>query len=409
MKIYDASGFSSKLTGSFSGSFKGDGTNITGVVHNSGEIASEISGSFNELSESIATRFDGLTSDYTELTNIPSGILSSSAQFNALSNTSASYATTASFALSAGAGAGFPFSGSAVITGSLYVSGGFYTGDGSQLTNVNFNIITASTVSDTFTNAPSHSVYHYFGTKDVHISVFEGDTVLIPSSVTTPNVNQVDLVFNSKITGRAVVSKGGHLVSASLAETTTVVDNFSVTGSHTTAHNFNTKNVIVQVYDNNDRMISPSEVETIDLNHVKVTFSTSETGRVVVAKGGHYVTGTAVNVQSATSASYAATATTASHASSLGKYSVEYVTTAVTASMHSLHLLRGSVSMSLPIAAEGDWIKVSNRLTSSYAHLVPGGSQKIMGDSGSLEVNTDNAGFELIYADSTDGWVIIGQ
>lgn len=403
MKIYDASGFDSSLTGSFSGSFTGDGSNITGVLHNSGEIASEISGSFDELSGSIATRFDGLTSDYTELTNIPSGILSSSAQFNTLSNTSASYATTASFALSAGAGAGFPFSGSAVITGSLYVSGGFYTGDGSQLTNINLNIITASTVSDTFTNAPSHSVYHYFGTKDVHISVFEGDTVLIPASITTPNVNQVDLVFNSKITGRAVVSKGGHLVSSSLAETTTVVDDFSVTGSHTTAHNFNTKNVIVQVYDNNDRMISPSEVETIDLNHVKVTFSTSETGRVVVAKGGHYVTGTAVNVQSA------ATATTASHASSLGKYSVEYVTTAVTASMHSLHLLRGSVSMSLPIAAEGDWIKVSNRLTSSYAHLVPGGTQKIMGETGSLEIDTDNAGLEFIYTDSTDGWILIGN
>jgi len=404
MKIYDASGFSSKLTGSFSGSFKGDGTNITGVVHNSGEIASEISGSFNELSESIATRFDGLTSDYTELTNIPSGILSSSAQFNALSNTSASYATTASFALNAGAGSGFPFSGSAVITGSLFVSGstvsGSFKGDGSQLTNVNLNIITASTVSDTFTNAPSHSVYHYFGTKDVHISVFEGDTVLIPSSVTTPNVNQVDLVFNSKITGRAVVSKGGHLVSASLAETTTIVDNFSVTGSHTTAHNFNTKNVIVQVYDNNDRMISPSEVETTDLNHVKVTFSTSETGRVVVAKGGHYVTGTAVNVQSAV---------TASHASSLGKYNVEYVTTAVTASMHSLHVLRGSVSMSLPIAAEGDWIKVSNRLTSSYAHLVPGGTQKIMGSTESLEIDSNDAGLQFIYTDSTDGWIIIGN
>ena len=53
MKIYDASGFSSKLTGSFSGSFKGDGTNITGVVHNSGEIASEISGSFEAQSANL--------------------------------------------------------------------------------------------------------------------------------------------------------------------------------------------------------------------------------------------------------------------------------------------------------------------------------------------------------------------
>ena len=39
-----------------------------------------ISGSFNNISESIATRFDGLTSDYTKLTNVPVGIVSGSTQ-----------------------------------------------------------------------------------------------------------------------------------------------------------------------------------------------------------------------------------------------------------------------------------------------------------------------------------------
>ena len=32
-----------------------------------------------------------------------------------------------------------------------------------------------------------------------------------------------------------------------------------------------------------------------------------------------------------------------------------------------------------------------------------------MGSTGSLEVDSDNAGLELIYADSTDGWIIIGN
>lgn len=53
---------------------------------------------------------------------------------------SSSYTTTASYALNAGAGAGFPYSGSAVITGSLYVTGstisGSFVGDGSGLTNI---------------------------------------------------------------------------------------------------------------------------------------------------------------------------------------------------------------------------------------------------------------------------------
>lgn len=61
---------------------------------------------------------------------------------------SSSYATTASYALTTAAGAGFPFSGSALITGSLYVSGGFvsgsFVGDGSGLD------INASPVTDIY-------------------------------------------------------------------------------------------------------------------------------------------------------------------------------------------------------------------------------------------------------------------
>lgn len=80
----------------------------------------------------------GIT-DWTEITNKPSGLVSSSVQINTGSFSgsftgtgsgitgiiSSSYATTASYAVNAGQGAGFPFSGSAVITGSLVVVDGF--------------------------------------------------------------------------------------------------------------------------------------------------------------------------------------------------------------------------------------------------------------------------------------------
>lgn len=82
------------------GSIVGDGSGITGVsadsvtfanvtnrptlLSSSNQIGTAISGAFDSLSGSIATRFDGLTSDYTELTNIPSGIISSSAQIDNL-------------------------------------------------------------------------------------------------------------------------------------------------------------------------------------------------------------------------------------------------------------------------------------------------------------------------------------
>ena len=276
MKIYDASGFDSKLTGSFTGSFTGDGSNLTGIVT---YTKAEISGSSTLTSASLAA----------SISNILDGTSTVA---------SASTAITASFALNAGAGTGFPFSGSADITGSLTVSqgaitgdtvgniipfyfanqaafpsattyhgavahshadaamyyahggvwlklknddgiySGSFVGDGSQLTNLNFNIVSSSIVEDSFTSAPSHSVSHNFGTKNVHISVYEGDTVFIPNSIVTTDNNTVDVVFGSIITGRIVVTKGGHLVSGStdfnnIINTPTLVSSstFPYTGS----------------------------------------------------------------------------------------------------------------------------------------------------------------------------------
>ena len=71
MRIDDAIGHGSHLTGSFTGSFTGDGSSIENVV-------------------------------------------------------TSSFAITASYAENAGGGAGFPFSGSAVIKGSLAVRNGLY-------------------------------------------------------------------------------------------------------------------------------------------------------------------------------------------------------------------------------------------------------------------------------------------
>lgn len=74
--VLNSGSSNASLTGSFTGSFKGDGSGLTGV--------------------------GGGVSSYTDLTNVPSNIISSSAQFNALSNTSASFAITASYATNAG-------------------------------------------------------------------------------------------------------------------------------------------------------------------------------------------------------------------------------------------------------------------------------------------------------------------
>jgi len=165
---------------------------------------------------------------------------------------------------------------------------------------------------------------HNFGTKNVFVQVFEDDdTLLIPFSVTTTTVNQVDIVFGDTLSGRVVIGKAGHIISGSLsnaisssyattasyiqasgvdgtvanattasfAVTASYAENAgggNVTGSFTNVtssvvtHNFGTKAVIVQVYDTNDFVMNPSSIQANTENQVTVTFSTPESGIIVV-------------------------------------------------------------------------------------------------------------------------------
>ena len=578
------------LTGPITASFlKGDGSALTNLTLSSGIISSS-----QQLPSGIISSSQQFPSSIISSSKqLPSGIISSSQQLP--SNIVSSSAQLSEFSGS--------FSGS-------------FEGDGSALTGVVANVTQEVTVTDTFSSVTSKAVTHNFGTKNVIVSVYDSnDQVIIPASITTTNVNVVTVTFATATSGRVVVAKGGHIVSGSMAveivEETTVLDTFTSSTSKAVTHNFGTKNVLVSVYDNTDKMIIPQEIVTTDINTVTITLATATTGRVIVAKGGHLVSGSSEatvdfgavgshilpstteiydlgssskrwrdiylsgstidlggtkitrdgdgdiefkdsnnnlkkvraaemvigtggtvkrmklvggkvvttdnsgNVEHPATASYALTASfvedsfisasavrsgfgaggtdisalsitgsgftnastvavnhgfgtkevvvsvydngdnlimpsnikttttgsvditfaqprtgrvvvskgghvvtsvtgfnaaTAEALTAAGsRQGIVSVTTAVTASLFSTHLLRGHISMSLPSAVAGDWVKVSNRITSSYAHLVPGGAQKIMGSTDSLQIDSDNAGFELIYADSTDGWVIIGQ
>lgn len=80
-------------------------------------------------------------------------------------------------------------------------------------------------------------------------------------------------------------------VTTEIAETATVSDTFTSTTSKVVTHNFDSKNVLVTVYNDSDQQILPSTTTTTDVNSVTVTFDTATSGRVVVAKGGHIVQG----------------------------------------------------------------------------------------------------------------------
>lgn len=136
-----------QASGSFTGSFTGDGSNLTGIVpdgliSSSAQIADAISGSINSLTSSFFT--------------------SASVALNTITFTQADGTTSAltintGSVVAGGSGAGFPFSGDAEITGSLYVSGGnisgSFVGDGSGLTGVtpdSYQLITVTVASGKF-------------------------------------------------------------------------------------------------------------------------------------------------------------------------------------------------------------------------------------------------------------------
>lgn len=101
------------------------------------------------------------------------------------------------------------------------------------------------------------------------------------------------LTVNNTVTASYFVGDGSGLtnITAQVTEQVTVSDTFTSTTSKSVTHNFGTKNVLVSVYNNSDQLILPATTTTTDINTVDVTFDTSTSGRIVVAKGGHLVSG----------------------------------------------------------------------------------------------------------------------
>src|SRR6056300_1310968 len=106
------------------------------------------------------------------------------------------------------------------VTGAVTAS--YFKGDGSALTNISAEVTEQATITDTFTSVTSHTVTHNFGTKNVLVSVFNSsDELIMPASTVTTDTNAVTITFDGATTGRAVVAKGGPLVSGSAVFTNT--------------------------------------------------------------------------------------------------------------------------------------------------------------------------------------------
>ena len=115
--------------------------------------------------------------------------------------------------------------------------------------------------------------------------------ILSGSTAKLSNIN-----VDNAITASYFAGDGSGLtnVTTTVVENATVSDTFTNVSSKEVTHNFGTKDVIVSVYNNSDQLIIPSSITTTTTNKVDIAFDSSTSGRVVVAKGGHLASGSAV-------------------------------------------------------------------------------------------------------------------
>lgn len=123
----------------------------------------------------------------------------------------------------------------------------------------------------------------------------------------TPSIQQI-VTTNAQITGSLniigdvtasfFVGNGSQLTNlpaVDVSQVATITSSFNNQSSVSVIHNFDTKNVIVSVYQNNDTQIIPQSVVLTNNNTITVGLSANHSGFIVVAKGGHIVSGSAVD------------------------------------------------------------------------------------------------------------------
>ena len=91
------------------------------------------------------------------------------------------------------------------------------------------------------------------------------------------------------------------------------------------------------------------------------------------------------------------------------KYNVNVINSNTTASAGSVYVFTANLNLTLPAnPTSGDSIKISNRSNVATCQLLRNGN-RILGAASDLTLDTVGASFELIYSDTTNGWIIIGQ
>jgi hypothetical protein len=130
---------------------------------------------------------------------------------------------------------------------------------------------------------------------------FGGTGMVSGSSQLTASLDSryLNTLGEGTISGSFTGSFGGdgsgltNLPASDISQVATVNYAFFNSSNISVSHNFNSRNVIISVYDSNYAQIIPSSVTLTDLNTSTIVLTSAQSGYVVVAKGGHIVSGSA--------------------------------------------------------------------------------------------------------------------
>lgn len=287
--------FSSSLSStiiSYTGSFSGDGSNLTGVVaagtiSSSAQIASDISGAFGAPSASFSTRVTDLETFSSSL----DATFATEAELNAATaSLSSSLATDiATNSASIADIESFPYTGSAYITGSLIVTGSIYSDSTIFATAshaISASYTTLAQTANTASYVETAQTASYIAGANVDGTVQNAVSASYAPGTGVSSIIAGQGISINQSTGDVTISTdtitGGSIASSSFADAVTT----------TLTHNFGSTNVIVATYDGSGNEIVPASITLDSANAVTATFASAQSGDLVVieAQTGEFAT-----------------------------------------------------------------------------------------------------------------------
>jgi hypothetical protein len=263
---------SQQLTGSYDTRYVkiGDITETTwdNIANKPGGIisgSSQLSGTtINNLSGSFTGSFRGDGSNLDGLVGVGSGVRINSGSI---------FMGTAGTLQFSGSGIGISVNDS---TASIEFRG-IATGTGVALDTVNFAQLSQSIAADTW------SFLHNLDNQHPTITVYdENNQVIQPLRIEAMTTSSMDIVFSTARRGYAVASMGG----VSTQGTSKRLEVTTPSNTWIFQHNIGDKYPVFQVFGSNGDVIIPSRIETVDSGQAKIYFPYATTGYVVASVGG---------------------------------------------------------------------------------------------------------------------------